>query len=365
MKKFPAIVLGLLASALFASCGPSLPPVTVKFPDGKNSVEIPFTRYRNWIIVKTLINGRKELSFILDTGAPIALLGNAGLADELDLHISGNVNLKGSDDNNPKSVPLADDVTFKIGELEIRGGLMAVGAAGDVIAGVDGVIGKCLFEQAVVSIDWNEHTIVLTKPDNFTYEGAGEILPLEVGKSGHIFTEMSIKKNGREMRLKANIDSGRRSAFTMDQHASASIPRDEATLSNILIGRGANGPIYGNVSRINVNLGSIHMGNVLVEIKGSAEDMEPGDVHARIGLGILDRFNLVIDYPNQRMILEKTEHVQDAFSFSQTGIILGPLTSKEYLLSATSSPARRLLKTDCRKGIGSCPSTEKQSLICR
>ena len=348
------VYASLVAATLLGSCGPGIadiPSVTLKFPEGKNVVEIPFTRYRNWIIIQATVNDKKALSFILDTGAPIALLGNKGLANQLNLHITGNIQVKGSDSNEPRSVPLAGDVTFRIGGIEITNGVMAVGAGGEAISGVDGIIGKYLFDHAAVRIDWVQNKVVVTKPDQFTYKGSGEILPVYLTRAGHMYTEITVRKKDREMTLNALIDLGKRSAFTIDQHASSSIVNDNAgKLSNILLGRGANGPIYGDVTRTDVSLRSFQMNDVVTTISGSADDIEKGDIHGSIGVSLLERFDPIFDQHNQRLILEKNEGFQAPLFFNRSGIILGEMPSRDFLLIGDIIPNSPAAENALMKG---------------
>jgi hypothetical protein len=228
-------------------CKGQAPAANLKFPDNKNVVEIPFTRYRKWIIINVSVNGTKERPFILDTGAPIAVLADAGLKDELKLNIAGNVNVGGVDPSQPKQVPLATSVKFKIGDIVIEDGLMAVGAATEVIDGVDGIIGKYLFDDVVVMLDWKNNKLVLTRP-------------------GHIYTEINVEKNGKKVSVKSDVDLGNRSNFYIDNEKGSPLVAGEKVIPNIIVSWGANGPTYGDITRTNIMLGTFRMSNVITSI---------------------------------------------------------------------------------------------------
>jgi hypothetical protein len=221
-------------------CKGQAPAANLKFPDNKNVVEIPFTRYRKWIIINVSVNGTKERPFILDTGAPIAVLADAGLKDELKLNIAGNVNVGGVDPSQPKQVPLATSVKFKIGDIVIEDGLMAVGAATEVIDGVDGIIGKYLFDDVVVMLDWKNNKLVLTRPDKFQYTGSGQILSIHLLPSGHIYTEINVEKNGKKVSVKSDVDLGNRSNFYIDNEKGSPLVAGEKVIPNIIVSWGAN-----------------------------------------------------------------------------------------------------------------------------
>jgi hypothetical protein len=324
-------------------CRGQAPAATLKFPDNKNVVEIPFTRYRKWIIINVSVNGTRERPFILDTGAPIAVLADAGLKDELKLNIAGNVIVGGVDVSKPKQVPLAASVKFKIGDIIIEDGLMAVGAATEVIDGVDGIIGKYLFDDAVVMVDWKNNKLILTRPDKFQYTGNGETLPIHLLPSGHIYAEISVEKNGKKVAVKSDVDLGNRSNFYIDNEKGSPLVVNEKVIPNIIVSWGANGPTYGDITRTNLMLGSFRIDNVITSISQVNKALVQDGLEANIGLSILERFTPIFDYKHGKLILEKNEKFPSAFTFNRSGIILNPKRMGDSFLIADiipSSPAK-------------------------
>jgi hypothetical protein len=90
MKK--TLVLSILfSSCLLISCNSQPGHGTVhaseiNFLNGKESTVIPFERYKGWIILKVKVNDAKVLSFLLDTGAPIAILREGVSTEGLNLN---------------------------------------------------------------------------------------------------------------------------------------------------------------------------------------------------------------------------------------------------------------------------------------
>ena len=256
----------------------------------------------------------------------------------MNLDIIGNAAVGGSDPNNSKSVPLAGNVKFKIGDISIENGLMAVGAAGETIDGVDGIIGKYLFDDAVVTINWKDSKLILTKPGNFVYHGNGETIPIHILPSGHIYTEINVEKNGKKVIAKSDIDLGNRSNFYIDKETAAPIMENGDKISNIIVSWGANGPTYGDITRTTVGIGSIHLNEVITAVSPSNKLLKKDGLLANIGLSILERFTLIFDYQNSRLILEKIDNEDKEFNFSQSGIILNPKKDGENVLIADIVP---------------------------
>ena len=56
---------GLILSSCIHNRGMGqVPKADMKFPVNKNVVEIPFTRYRGWIIIQVSVNNAKSTAFI-------------------------------------------------------------------------------------------------------------------------------------------------------------------------------------------------------------------------------------------------------------------------------------------------------------
>lgn len=327
------LMLLLLPDFVFAQ----VPPATITFPTDKNVVEIPFTRYRSWIIIKAEVNNKKTLSFILDTGAPIAVLADKDISESLALNIVGQARVSGGDGKEPKTVPLASGAAFKIGDLEIGNCMIAVGAATEVIAGVDGVIGKYVFENSVVEINWKENKLIITKPESFEYKGSGEVIPFEMASSGHIFTNVIIEKNGKQKTIKSTIDTGNRSTFKMNNLEN--FYEDKDALKNIITGWGANGSELGDVTRVNISFGNIQFSDVVASSSQNPNGrLENEGITGNIGLSILERFNIILDYKHNVMILEKNEAFSNDFTFNKSGIILHPKRAENYLVIAEVIP---------------------------
>lgn len=339
----------LAVSCLFDPAFAQIPPTNTLFPTGKNVVEIPFTRYRSWIILQAVVNDKKTLSFILDTGAPIAVVADKDLSDPLGLNIIGQARVSGGDGKEPKTVPLASGVKFKIGELEIENAMVAVGAASEVIAGVDGIIGKYVFENAVVEINWKENKLIITKPEHFEYKGNGEIIPIEMASTGHIYSSVIIEKNGKKKTIKSVIDTGNRSTFKMNNLSSEGFYSNKEAIKDIITGWGANGSEHGDVTRVNISIGNIHFSDVVASSQNVNGRLENEGITGNIGLSILERFNMIFDYTNHRLILEKNEDFSDDFIFNKSGILLYPKKAEDYILIAGVIPGSSAFENSLQK----------------
>ena len=325
-------------------------PAKVIFPEGKDVVEIPFTFERNKILIPVRVNGSEPMTFILDSGAPIAVVRDPDFGSKVDLNIVGQAHVGGAGEDETQSVPIAGDVTLQLGDIEITGSSMAVGVGNRLPdTGWDGVIGGPLFTNLVIDFDFTNKILRFYSPDNYTYSGNGSVLPLTIshGSFAHVNTEISID-GGPATPAKFVIDTGAGNALSVNTDDALGAP--EKTIDGI-IGWGANGVIRGRTGRVaSLKLGDYVL-NDLVASFPDASGMHAiraagvsKDETGILGAKVLKRFHVIFDYPNSRMILEPNGAFETPFTFNNTGLMALPwapgASSIEVVYVLESSPAQ-------------------------
>ncbi len=328
VKSSAAVVPATLYAMLFSvlvSCGQhGLPKSEIVFPPGINSVDIPFTRYRDWIIIPVKVNDSRPLSFIFDTGAPIGVLAKAD--NSINMSYSGTIPVAGSDPNKPRTVPLATDVTFTLGDVLIKNGVAAIGAASEAIAGTDGILGKYLLENADITIDWDRQLLMVHKPGQGPRDTNAMSIPLTLSPTGHVYTTVQVSRNGQSVTVKAIVDTGAKSVFSIDKSQSATLLEREPVLKDFIVLHGANGPQRGDMARGEVGIGTDVLQHTPITFRESdgKSGLARAGIHANIGLGILDRYNLTFSLREGRLYLTPRSNLRDPFVTNRTGIITKP-----------------------------------------
>ena len=331
------------------------PAATLTFPQGKNVVEIPFEFERDKIIIPVSVAGSEPLPFILDTGAPIAVLMDEDLASTLDLKITGKARVGGAGEGETKEVPIASDVTFDVAGIGITGAMMAIGIGKDHFSNMRfaGVIGRPIFKNLVVDFDFENQILRLYPPDKFSYSGSGEELPITIehGSFPYINTEVSID-GGDPIETSLVIDTGAGHALSLsvEEHDGLEIP--EKTVSSIL-GWGANGVIRGRKGRISsLKIGDYLLQDVITSFpdQGGMHALKQNGPHGQItrhgilGAKVLKRFRVVFDYTNERVIFEPNGSLHDPFRSNTIGLMPKPwgagAESMEVAFVIDSSPAQ-------------------------
>ncbi len=327
-----AILIALTGTAATTAATQSgVPPATVRLPEGTTELEIPFELYRRWMVVPVRIEESPALVFILDTGAPITVLADIDRARSLPLSIIGQVAVAGVGEGEAPTVPVAGNVSLSIGELRISDAVMALGVGKEAIAGADGIIGRPLFRNLVVEIDWAGRMLRLTDPDTFEYTGAGVELPLSELASGHLTTRARIGVGeGGTREVSLLVDTGAGHALSVEPSALEGLGQPAHLLSDVVIGWGSNGMARGDIGRLaSVDLG----GHVLHEVITSFPDAQPwhsigealqADLDGNLGSQILQRFRVTFDVPHGRLYLEPNDTFLEPFRFDGTGLGLAP-----------------------------------------
>jgi len=69
---------------------------SVRFPAGKNVVEVPFEVESGLMVIPISINGSRLLRYVFDSGLSGAIHHNAAVVDSLNLRISGTRQVRGA-----------------------------------------------------------------------------------------------------------------------------------------------------------------------------------------------------------------------------------------------------------------------------
>ena len=295
-----------------------LPPSTASF-GGAATVSIPFRTIHGLVVIPVTINGHGPLNLILDTGAPVIVIPDTAVASKLGLQIVGNARVGGAGDGEVQTAPLAAGITASVGSLTVSGAFGIIGVAGDVIPGVDGVIGGALFRHAAVEFDLDAGVIRFHDPAAQT-TFSGDVMPLRVEPSLHSFVPGSIVVNADTVKIDLHVDTGARQTLSLAQSTMARFSAKPTTTIPTIVGFGSRGAARGDAIRAD----ALHLGgSAIANIPTYVPNNEPGE-QGRIGLRVLERFNFVVDYPGKRLVLRPRTKPPEAFRFTTTGIVFQP-----------------------------------------
>ena len=284
--------------------------------EGKTVVQIPFKISSGLILVSVRINESKELALHLDTGmsAPIVALFHKESIAEIGLQNTQQVLLGGAGGSGQKSGHLVQDVTIRLGDLEMPDQTLVVmdESRADSPWRVDGVIGRTLFDSYLTRIDYETSAITLYDPSTSQVKNPlAAAIPISLDISGIPTIETQVNIDGKEGKtLKLVLDLGHRNALFLNENKSKGIKPPERIIGGIA-GRGIQGEVFSKVGRIQtIKLGSYTLRDIPTSFLAEGVNMGLNRevVDGDIGQSIFRRFHIILDYRNKRMFLTPNKY---------------------------------------------------------
>ena len=161
------LLAGAMAFAPIASAScQQIPPASASWAD--NSAIVPFELFRgNRVVAAGTINGQ-PVDFVLDTGAGITTV-DRDYARSIGLSKGQVVSAQGV--GGTVEAELVPDVSLTIGGLKLDKATVMVIDLANVSKGIGRpvpvVLGRELFDNAIVTLDWNASQMTVTRPDGF------------------------------------------------------------------------------------------------------------------------------------------------------------------------------------------------------
>lgn len=279
----------------------------VAVPAAPLPLDLPIQDINGLITFQGMVNGKTDLLFALDTGAPVSVLLAGAETAPLALDLSDAQKLGDS----PAS-PIGSfrfGFTLDFGPVALRD-LPLIAVPIDTMPcrerldqmGVRGIVGADLLRHYVAELDFDAGRLRLHDPKGWTPDG-GTILPLEF-KDGHIYVRAGVTlPDGQPVGGLFHVDSGKNTALLLraGQHSALVMPPPGGKVRQACYINGLEEQREGDP--VTLRAGDAAMPDVpsLYSPPGS---LEMGSSIGTIGAGALRRWNVIIDYPGKRLILK-------------------------------------------------------------
>lgn len=301
---------------------------TVALQAPKPVATIPFELAVRHIMLKATVNSSRPLSFILDTGANVALV-RSDTAKELGLSLQGTANVRGAGAGQQAGHRVRDARWSLVGlqgfsqpvELSFPFPMLAAGLGQNV----DGIVGGQFIKEFVVELDYQAQTMTLHDRKQFAYAGKGHTLPLDLNSDFHPVLRATVTPvGGKPIESPFTLDTGSGAAlilhspFVTDRKLLAS---DAKTVRAIGMA-GAGGRSFGRTGRV----ASLQIGPyILKDVTATFSQDQAGAfanafLAGNIGAQIARRFRIFLDYGRKRIILEPSPTFGDPFEGPTTGL---------------------------------------------
>lgn len=297
----------------------------------KKSVTLKFKTSSNLIIIPVAINQSDTLNFILDTGVRHPIITELPYVNKLNLNYLQPIDIVGLGEGDQLTAYRSENNQISISGLvsanqEIQ---MIINEDFQIshILGipVHGLIGFNLFKDYVVKIDYQTQSLTLEKPEYFKYEPKNKdiVLPLVLEENKPFVTTKIVTDKNEEVPVKLLVDTGASDALWLSAKSDSRISIPESHIDTYL-GKGLSGDLFGTKGRI----GAIWVGPLVLyePIVAFPENALIDGVigkngrNGTLGAEILRRFDVTIDYPNNRLILRPNDDIKDAFNYNMSGL---------------------------------------------
>jgi hypothetical protein len=299
---------------------------------GRKRVDIPIEIYNNLIVVPLVLNDKLPLKFILDTGVRTAILTQKSFSDVLNLAYTRKYTITGPGGEKMVDAYVTNNVSLNLPGVQGRGHALLV-LDKDYLelrnylgTEVHGILGYELFSRFIVRVDYQRKLLTLFVPDGFKKKKSFETLPINIIDTKPYGVFPVTLSDGTTVDAKLLVDSGASHPLLLDPASDERIVIPKNVISST-IGRGLGGEIRGKTGRIrSLKLANYEVKNVVVNFpdENSYSDTTTMKVfrNGTVGGGILSRFTVIYDFPNEKIYLKKNSEFKRAFHYNVSGLTI-------------------------------------------
>lgn len=262
---------------------------------------VPFELFRgNRVVTQGAVNGR-HTDMLLDTGAGITTFDRA-FARSIGLPAGRKIEVQGA--GGLAEGELVGGVNIDIGSLKLRDATVLVLDLSAIAQGIGRpvpvILGRELFDRAVISLDWDAGQMVITDPKHFSPpQGAREI---QLGREHDHLNTIPLTLPGLG-RANAHLDLGSGAVVIVPKR----MWQDQSALAGLPYADGEAGGVGGlHPTRLvtvpNFEFGGVNFHDVPVTLSEAKHRGGVDELNA--GIGLLRQFNVTLALSNDRIYLE-------------------------------------------------------------
>jgi hypothetical protein len=293
------------------------------------------------IFIPATVNGR-AVNLILDSGADITVVDKT-LATSMGLKLSAAAPVTGT--GGESTMQLVPDLEVRIGELglhHVTAGVIDLSVmAGQLGHALPLILGKEVFNQLIVDIDFPHRRIAFNEPANFSVPAGAVRVPLG--------------RHGDNRSVPVSVEGGTSVAFDFDLGSNSPLIvypayRDGAHLldgrrQSVGLSAGVGGLIKPRCATLRyITLAGTRLANVPADFPEPADGTLNSDRTAgNIGLPVFSRFRLITDYAHDELwLVADAKALAEPFLKNRAGLLSLPAGDRlKVLMVAPGSPAER------------------------
>jgi hypothetical protein len=316
---FLALALGIGVGAIASASG----AVHVAVP----AVEaVPFELYGNHIFLQVAVADSGPLTFLLDTGSSASVVSRAR-AEPLHLPLAQDIPARGVGEGRA-TVTWTGRALFAVGASRFQAQRVVAFDVGGIEAAtgrhIDGVLGVDFFRQFVVEIDPVSKMLRLHAPGRFVPDRRAERISLRVS-NGLAFLPAEIRLSDRKtVSGEFLVDTGQARPVSLNKPFVDANKLLDAVRTAPTFTAGMGGEyrsVFGRLAGFKVGPFALTLPPADFSQASGGGTISPRYA-GRLGMGILMRFRLALDYANARLHLEPLSTLAAPFDEDASGAIL-------------------------------------------
>ncbi len=290
---------------------PSVPlsPDRARFAFGGNVAEVPATFSENLVFLPANLNGSEPSLFVLDTTAPETSV-DPKRAQEIGIAANQPVALIFPGVGFPfRSLPQLPRAAF----------------GADTGKQYSGTIGADVLSRAVIAIDYARQTVQFFDPATYKYQGHAAVLPLSFSNGMPVIHTKFATPKKKQVEADFAIDTALIAGIAISRKFSEAhrVFRQKGKIAQAYDPQLTGGE---NVSLFRLRyfkIGGSAAEDPIAELSSSklAGTADP-KLAGVIGAGLLQRFNIVLDYPHKQVVFEANSNFKNYDEEDKSGIAL-------------------------------------------
>ncbi|RXR19219.1 PDZ domain-containing protein [Flavobacterium amnicola] len=301
-----------------------------RFANEGKKASIPFIESNHLVIIPVNLNGA-NLNFLLDTGVENTVLFSLDETDSINFDNIEKIKIKGlgsgeaidalkSSKNKliiKNYVDLEHEVYIILDEN--------INFSSQLGIPVHGIIGYTFFKENLVEINYAKKRV-------YVYPHEAKSTSKRLKKRTSIPITLEAQKpyvslisvlNNEKIETKMLIDTGNSDAIWLFEDTKIKAP---SLFFDDFLGRGFSGDIFGKRARLeSLEIQDFVIQQPTVSFPNEASLFGVNFVNNRkgsLGSGVLRRFNVVYDYKNEKIFLDKNSNFNDPFNYNMSGMEL-------------------------------------------
>jgi hypothetical protein len=278
--------------------------------------------------LKASVDGGPAENFLFDTGASVTVMDSSwaaqhGLKTQGHMQASGAGASGGASFATLRSLRVASAAGDGIELKDVKVAVLDVNPSFEPLfwRSLAGVIGYDVISRFVVTVDYDDSTLVLHDPGTWHYAGAEK--PLQMVMNGTVPAIRGTFDGNDEGLFRLDVGS----SSTVDVHApfaKAKGLKGRMGRTQPVDGVGFGGAFSSDVGRLrSMSLGPYEWDDPIVVVSNATEGAFASEEFAgNIGNRVLERFQVTLDYQRREVILEPGKRYSDRDRLTRCGALL-------------------------------------------